>query len=516
MELEGIDGKASRALVQSWEEADLPVTSVYARLQERAGGRILVDKSPTYALHAETLQRAEAVFDQPLYIHLVRHPYSVIRSFVDLRMERLFGVEEGDPHSLAETIWRTCNRHVRDLAGQLGPARVHRVGYEELVARPEATITELCSFLGIPFDGALLTPHEGGRLTDGPHRQSLSVGDPNFSRRRQIDPSLAEAWRAVTLPRPLQPSSRELAESFGYLLPESAPASAPPERREAFVTVRGLQLCRCEWGPADGPPVLCLHGLLDQGLIWEPVAQALAAAGYRVIAPDLRGHGRSDHGGAGGSYTPLEFIGDAVALVDQLLDQPFRLVGHSLGTVVASGVASLREEKVNGLVLIEPVLPALATTTAVRDTVGTLVGYALEPPRHSVMASQAVAVERLRRVLPSLADDFAGRLVERVTQRQGEGWVWRWDAVLQTRMSLNLQSGPLHREAYRQLLGELRPPLEVIQGASSAFNRADDLADLRSALPQARWRQLEGGHNLVVDNPAALSQALLQTFAAQP
>ena len=540
MDLEGIDGKASRALVQSWEEADLPVTRVYARLQERAGGRILVDKSPTYALHAETLQRAEAVFAQPLYIHLVRHPYSVIRSFVDLRMERLFGVDEGDPHRLAETIWRTCNRHVQDLAGRLGPARVHRVVYEELVARPEATVTDLCRFLGIPFDGALLTPHEGSRLTDGPHRQSLSVGDPNFGRRGRIDPSLAEAWRAVTLPRPLRSSSRKLAESFGYLLPESSRASAPPpaalsapaasspaavapapgsaplERREAFAAVRGLQLCRCEWGPADGPPVLCLHGLLDQGLIWEPVAQALAAAGYRVIAPDLRGHGRSDHGGAGGSYTPLEFIGDAVALVDQLLDQPFRLVGHSLGTVVASGVASLREERVNGLVLIEPVLPALASSTAVRDTVGTLVGYALEPPRHSVMASQAAAVDRLRRVLPTLAHDFAGRLVERATRREGEGWVWRWDAVLQTRMSLNLQSGPLHREAYRQLLGELRPPLEVIQGASSAFNRADDLADLRSALPQAAWRQLEGGHNLVVDNPAALSQALLQIFAAQP
>jgi pimeloyl-ACP methyl ester carboxylesterase len=284
--------------------------------------------------------------------------------------------------------------------------------------------------------------------------------------------------------------------------------------REEFLELGGLWLCHCEWGPENGHPVLCLHGLLDQGLIWEPVALHLAAAGFRVIAPDLRGHGRSDHVGPGGSYQPLDFIGDAVALVDRILDRPCILIGHSLGTVVASGLASLREAMVERLVLIEPVLPGTSTNDDVRETLSTLVTYALEPPRHSVMPNRNTATERLQRALPSLPSEFAERLVERGTRQQGDGWVWRWDALLQTRMSLNLQSGPLHRSAYLRLLQGLQPPITVIQGDTSTFNRPEDLRDLQAAMPGARRLLLDGGHNLVVDNPDALCTALLDAVRA--
>jgi len=523
MELEGIDAPASRALVRGWEAEERSVASVYARMQGLAGERILVDKSPTYALHGETLQRAEADFDQPLYIHLVRHPYAVIRSFVDLRMDQLFGMQEGDPYRLAETIWRTCNQNVLDLQRHLGEARVHRLHYEDLVSQPEATLTNLCAFLGIPFEPALLSPYEGQRLTDGTHQRSLSVGDPNFGRHRRIEASLAEAWREAKLPWSLEGATRQLAEGFGYRLPDPASAALPPappaagglERREAMVEVQGRQLCCCEWGPPGGPPVLCLHGLLDQGLIWEPVALGLAAAGYRVIAPDLRGHGRSAHAG---SYQPLDFIGDAVALVDRLVDRPFQLIGHSLGSVVACGLASLRETQVERLVLIEPVLPALPGSQPVRETVDTLVHYALSPPRHSPMPDQASALARLRRAMPSLPLELAQRLVGRVIRPEGEGWIWCWDPVLQTRMSLNLQSGPLHRAAYLQLLAELRTSCTVVQGASSAFNRPEDLQALREALAGADWHRLDGGHNLLIEAPHALLAILLPSIApaAQP
>ncbi|MFM7267671.1 MAG: alpha/beta fold hydrolase, partial [Cyanobium sp.] len=530
IELEGADADHCRRLLRTWEQEDRPVQWVYGRLQELAGGRLLVDKSPTYALHPETLAQAEALFDQPRYIHLIRHPYAVIRSFVDLRMQSLFGVSDGDPHRLAETIWRVCNRNVQELRQRLGEERVLLLRYEDLVGHPATELARLCAFLGIPFDDALLSPYEGRRLTDGPHRQSLSVGDPNFGRHKGIDASLAEAWRAVTLPWPLDPATQELARTYGYCLPREdaargqatpveppatpAPADRLPERREAMLEVGGLRLCRCEWGPEDGPPVLCLHGLLDQGLIWEPLAAPLAAAGFRVIAPDLRGHGRSDHVGPGGSYQPLDFIGDLVGLVDQLLDRPFLLVGHSLGTVVASGLTSLREPLVERLVLIEPVLPGAAGSQNVRETVSTLVTYALEPPRHSVMPDRAAAAARLQRALPALDPALASRLVERVTVPQGEGWVWSWDAVLQTRMSLNLQSGPLHRTAYLQLLEGLRPPLTVFQGSSSAFNRPEDLSDLDRALSRAERRLIHGGHTLMIDNPGVLGAGLLQALGA--
>ncbi|MEB3322462.1 MAG: alpha/beta fold hydrolase [Synechococcaceae cyanobacterium] len=514
-ELRGLTARESAALVGSWEEQDLPVAEVYALLQSWTGGRTLVDKSPTYALEAETLRRAETLFERPRYVHLVRHPHAVIRSFVDLRMERLLGAGEVDPHRLAEAIWERSNRNVLELARELGEERVHRLRYEDLVTAPGPELERLCAFLGIPFEPALLEPYRGERLTDGLHERSLSVGDPNFLRHRSIDPTLAEAWRTIRLPAPLQAPAREVARTLGYELPGegAAAVSSRPVLREASVNLRGIRLARCEWGPEDGPPVLCLHGILDQGLIWEPVALPLAAAGYRVIAPDLRGHGHSDHAGPGGTYQIIDFIGDLVGLVDQILDRPMVLVGHSLGTVVAGALARLRRPAVERLVLVEPVLPRSQPRQDVLETVGALVGYSLAPPQHTVMPDRATAVARLRKALPSLSQAFAERLVERGTVAGGEGLVWRWDPVLRTRTSLNLQNGPLQREAYLELLAGIDVPLTTIHGEASDFNRPEDLADLRAALPGARRIVLTGGHNLVVEASAELARAILEAPA---
>ena len=522
MDLEGLDASQSKALLHRWEAEGLPIREVYAHVQALAGGRRLVDKSPTYALDLDTLREAEALFEAPLFIHLARHPHAVIRSFVDLRMEQLFGLGEGDPYQLAEMVWREANRNVTRLAEEIGPTRIHRIRYEELVTQPEAILTSLCAFLGVPFHPALLAPYEGKRLTDGLHRQSLSVGDPNFTKHQGIDASLAETWQHAHLPRPLEPETALLARSLGYSLPEPTP-SAPPsgqgsisvassEPREEVVEVGGLSLQRCEWGPVDGPPVVCLHGVLDQGLIWEPVALPLAAAGFRVVAPDLRGHGRSAHVGAGGSYQILDFISDAVGLTDQLTERPMVLLGHSLGTIVASALASLRPSRVTRLLLIEPVLPAPSSEGNAREAVATMVDYALSPPRHTPMPDLAVATERLLRALPALSPAFAKRLAARATRPEGEGLIWRWDPILQTRMSLGMQGGPLNREAYLQMLSDLPCPITVIQGDASGFNRPEDLEALQGAMPKARRQLLAGGHNLLVEAPERLSATVLEAL----
>ena len=65
----------------------------------------------------------------------------------------------------------------------------------------------------------------------------------------------------------------------------------PPARR---VRAGKITLSVHEAGPEDGLPVLLLHGWPDLALSWAPQIAALSAAGYRVIAPDLRGFGASD------------------------------------------------------------------------------------------------------------------------------------------------------------------------------------------------------------------------------
>jgi len=132
------------------------------------------------------------------------------------------------------------------------------------------------------------------------------------------------------------------------------------------------------------------------------------------------------------------------------------------------------------------------------------------------MPNLGVAAERLRRALPALSPAFAEQLAERATTPNGDGVIWRWDPILQTRMSLHMQSGPLNRPAYLQLLSELSCPTTVIQGDASGFNRPEDLEALHAALPRAHRVLLGGGHNLLVEVPQAVSAAVLEAVNCAP
>ncbi len=248
MELTGQDAATSAATIVEWREENLSVPQVYGRLQSLANGRLLVDKSPSYALDIDVLHRAEQQFEDALYIHLVRHPYAVIDSFAKNRMDRLMGESDNDPYQMGEQIWTTMNNNILDFQDSIGEERCFQLRYEDLVTQPEAVMRELCAFLGVEFLPALLLPYEGERMTDGVHEASLGIGDPNFHKRQGIEPSLANAWQTAVLPRQLGRASRQLAAEFDYELPwplqpvmvERA-VSTPPRREKPAIqpTERG-------------------------------------------------------------------------------------------------------------------------------------------------------------------------------------------------------------------------------------------------------------------------------------
>ncbi len=186
MELKSLDFEQSKALIDEWIEADLPIQQVYSHLQELAWPRILVDKSPSYGMEIQVLERAEAIFENVKYIHLVRHPYAVIDSFVHNRIEKLFDGGGTDPFQLAEKIWATSVSNTIDFLDTLETGRQLLIRYEDLVRDPETITGLLCTFLGIDFDPAVLQPYEGQRMTDGVQAESQSIGDPNFLKRNTI------------------------------------------------------------------------------------------------------------------------------------------------------------------------------------------------------------------------------------------------------------------------------------------------------------------------------------------
>ncbi|UHA74760.1 alpha/beta fold hydrolase [Paenibacillus sp. 481] len=99
----------------------------------------------------------------------------------------------------------------------------------------------------------------------------------------------------------------------------------------------------------EGVPVILLHGYCGSSQYWSKVAPSLSAH-YRVITPDLRGHGKSD--APNGAYTIEQMADDVLGLADKLgLDQ-FVLLGHSLGGYIALSVAERYSERLLGFGLI--------------------------------------------------------------------------------------------------------------------------------------------------------------------
>ncbi|MCC6488112.1 MAG: SDR family NAD(P)-dependent oxidoreductase [Candidatus Hydrogenedentes bacterium] len=226
MEAKGLDAQASEALLEEWIARKTSVQDVYRMLQESVAPRLLVDKSPTYTGTRQTLDRAEDLFENALYLYLYRHPYAVIESYVKNRTGRMFNFGHADPYLLAEEVWTSHNQNTMDFLESVEASRKFQVRYEDLVADPERIMRAMCDFLRLPFDDGVLQPYAEGRMTDGVHASSRSIGDPNFLKHKSIEASLGEAWRRARLPRPLGDRAQHVAAILDYELPNESVAAA--------------------------------------------------------------------------------------------------------------------------------------------------------------------------------------------------------------------------------------------------------------------------------------------------
>ncbi|HTO69402.1 MAG TPA: alpha/beta hydrolase [Myxococcota bacterium] len=120
------------------------------------------------------------------------------------------------------------------------------------------------------------------------------------------------------------------------------------EIRQHRVKTNGIELHVAEAG--EGPLVLLCHGFPESWYSWRHQLPALAAAGYRAVAPDMRGYGKSDAPKEIDRYTIFHLVGDMIGLVDALGARDFTIVGHDWGSIVAWTAALIRPDRVRGVV----------------------------------------------------------------------------------------------------------------------------------------------------------------------
>jgi pimeloyl-ACP methyl ester carboxylesterase len=113
--------------------------------------------------------------------------------------------------------------------------------------------------------------------------------------------------------------------------------------KSGAIETNGISLHFVEEG--DGPAVLFCHGFPDTSYTWRRQMEAVASIGYRAIAPDMRGYGRSSAPADPALYTPLHTAGDLVGLLDALRISRAVLVGHDWGATHAWNAAMMRPDR---------------------------------------------------------------------------------------------------------------------------------------------------------------------------
>jgi NADPH:quinone reductase-like Zn-dependent oxidoreductase/pimeloyl-ACP methyl ester carboxylesterase/NADP-dependent 3-hydroxy acid dehydrogenase YdfG/acyl carrier protein len=280
--------------------------------------------------------------------------------------------------------------------------------------------------------------------------------------------------------------------------------------RESFIEAGdGTKLCVCSWGPGDAPLVVCVHGVLDQGASWDELAVGLVERGYRVVALDLRGHGRSGHHPANVASTVVDFLLDLTTVVDVATGatkRPFTLVGHSMGGAVATLFASAYPEQVERLILVEPVIPHLREQQGALDLLKNELRYRTEPPAHTPYPDLTTAARMLTLSHGGLSTGRSLELAQRITEPCEGGLRWSWDARLRNPLGVDLGFSRAH---YLSLLGGLAVPSLRLYGTTSQFAGTPVLAPSDMRVPRSRSVSISGGHNLHTDNAAALLSEVL-------
>jgi pimeloyl-ACP methyl ester carboxylesterase len=254
-----------------------------------------------------------------------------------------------------------------------------------------------------------------------------------------------------------------------------------------------------------GRPILLVHGFTGAKEDMADWVGPLADQGWHAVAPDLRGHGGSDHPDAEDEYHPEVLAADLVALADALGWDRFDLLGHSMGGALAQLVVLAHPDRVGALVLVGTFHGRIRTLDP--DLVA--LGQAIV--RHGGMAALAQVLAARRDADPEAA--AARRRMEAARPGYGD-YADRRLLACSPRMWLGLVPRFLAWPETLAAMAAVTAPTLVLVGSEDEAMRAD-CERLAATVPGARLVVFPGaGHSPQLEVPGAWWEAV-STFLAE-
>lgn len=267
--------------------------------------------------------------------------------------------------------------------------------------------------------------------------------------------------------------------------------------RSVVVPAGAVRVRAMVWGRDDDPSVVLVHGNGAHAQWWEPILPTLVP-GWRVVAPDLRGHGQSTWPAAP-DYGMADFDADLAAVADALAPASFALVGHSMGGRIALWYAAHRPGRITALGMLDARLEHIMPEDAAqyrRNASGERAGRGY-PTYDAVRAAFRFVPDE-----PGVAPDVVDRLARHAIVERGPGdWTFRFDrGVLRFEGDA---AGDLTR-----FLSGIGCPTLVANGRDSWVLDAAGRERIVAALPRGRGIEFPGAHHFVVSHAAEVGRAL--------
>jgi len=304
-----------------------------------------------------------------------------------------------------------------------------------------------------------------------------------------------------------------LGDLAGHVLGLRRAQPLPEERlvapEEQLVPIGAGALHTLCWGERGGgaEPVVLLHGLNANARYWGGVASCLLHTGGRpLLAPDLRGHGRT--GPLPGGYALAQLRADLLAWLDALDLARVALVGHSWGGKIALDLAAAAPERISRLALVDPVPPDGLSRIFDRRSPAVAAVFA---PERGPFADRG-ALDAAHRTISWLkhAGPWMHRAFDANFVAAADGAI---RPVLDDAGFAEIYDSVLRRPSGHPLTPLAGLPLLVVV-ASFSVVRPRQLRRLRRALPACRVARVPGEHSLHAANPVGLAAELERFLGA--
>lgn len=275
--------------------------------------------------------------------------------------------------------------------------------------------------------------------------------------------------------------------------------------REFFVKCDLADIALQEWGAVNTPPVIAIHGWLDNSSSFAPFANSCPA--LRIIAPDLPGHGHSGHLAPFVPYSLENYATTLLSLVKKLQLKSFSLVCHSLGASIGLVISAAMPTLVKNLILIDSVGPPIELSD--KDSMSNLLenvftGHSIHSSPPTRYPTMDAAIE-VRRIFSNLPTEVASLITKRDIRQSEDNTNWT------SRVDRRLLPSPYFsftENQFHHLINHVQCPTTLIHGTDGRVQH-QLLNKRRLLFKSLEVFELSGGHHIHAEKPLETAKIIM-------